>query len=113
MVIALLFFVAVGFLVAVTPGAVLGYFLVAVSRRRPQGARVALLLGGGVVVSTAWLVWIGTTSLVALEVPAVGLSFVATLVSGFSFLAAETHRRRVLQARPVVWPGWAPAAGAR
>lgn len=113
MVLALLFFVAVGFLVAITPGAVLGHFLVAVSRRRPRGARVALLLGCGAALSTAWLVWMGGTDLAWLEIPAAGLSFVATLVSGFAFLARETHRRRRLQAPPVVWPGWAPAADAK
>ncbi|MET9463815.1 hypothetical protein ABZY44_03130 [Streptomyces sp. NPDC006544] len=113
MVLALLLFVAVGFLVAVTPGAVLGYFVVAVSRRRPLGVRVALLLGCGVALSLAWLVRTSATGVVELDIPVAVLPFVATLVSGFSFLSHQTHQRRALQAPPVVWPGWAPAADAK
>lgn len=107
MVIALLIFVAAGFLVAVTPGAVLGYFLVVVSRRLDHGARVALLLAAGAASSVMWLFFVTYTGDV-LAVIVMGLSFVATLVSGFSFLTRETRRRHAHRFPPVVWAGYAP-----
>ncbi|MFD9408192.1 hypothetical protein ACFWBN_14395 [Streptomyces sp. NPDC059989] len=106
MIIALFVFLIVGVMVVVTPGAVLGYVLVVVSGRLPLGARVPLML---VLAAGSASLWLALGGVAAFWQPSiVVLSFSATLISGFTFLARETRRRRAPHTPPVVWPGWHP-----
>ncbi|MFJ6793534.1 hypothetical protein [Streptomyces sp. NPDC091268] len=108
MVIALLVFLVVGVLVAVTPGAALGFGLVAVSRRMHLALRIALLLLLAAGSSVAWGVTVGAANVWR---PAImTLSFGATLASGLVCLLREAGRRRALRRPPVVWPGYHPQA---
>ncbi|MET9961380.1 hypothetical protein ABZ128_20390 [Streptomyces sp. NPDC006326] len=111
MVIALLFFLFVGLIVAVTPGAVLGYAFVALSGRWSPAVRLPLLL---VVAAGTAALWLGIVGAATFWRPAVmAVSFFATLVSGAVFLVRESQRRRAPRSPVVVWPGWQPPADSR
>lgn len=100
MIIAFLVFIMLGVVVAGTPGALLGYVLVVVSRGLSRGARVGLLLVLAAASSALWLVWVGLADPLG---PAVMvLSFTATIVSGATFLGREARRRHALQFPPPV-----------
>ncbi|MGG7572387.1 hypothetical protein [Streptomyces sirii] len=109
MIFALLAFLALGFVVAVTPGAVLGCVFVGLSGKLPRAARVTLLL---VLAAGPAAMWLVVMEIAVIWRLAGGvLSFTATIVSGVAFLAREAHRRRALQFPTAVWPGWSPPGG--
>ncbi|MEU7552820.1 hypothetical protein AB0B01_10725 [Streptomyces sp. NPDC044571] len=111
MVIALLVFLFVGLIVAVTPGAVLGYAFVALSGRLSLRVRLPLLL---VLAAGSAALWLGVIGAVKFWGAAViVVSFTATLVSGAVFLLREAQRRRAPRYPAVVWPGWQPPADSR
>ncbi|KOU86621.1 MULTISPECIES: hypothetical protein [unclassified Streptomyces] len=109
MIIALFVFLAVGVLVAATPGAVLGYAFVAVSGGLSHGKRVGLLLPLAAASASAWLTVVGADN--TWRLPTVTVSFIATLVSGATFLGREANRLRAARFRTGPWPNWQPPAG--
>lgn len=104
MLIAFFLFMILGLLVAVTPGAVLGYAFVAVSGRVSRVARVALLVGLAALSAATWLSVLGADNVWRPSVVAV--SFTATLASGITFLGREAAKRRALQRPAAQWPRW-------
>ncbi|MFB6613094.1 hypothetical protein ACFCV9_02520 [Streptomyces sp. NPDC056367] len=108
MVIALLVFLFLGFLVAVTPGVIVGFAVVATSRRLSLGARILLLL---LLAAGTGALWLGVTGAAGFwRVAAMGLTFLATLASGAAFLGLEALGRRVRRYPHPQWPGWYPSA---
>ncbi|MCJ1676422.1 hypothetical protein MTF65_03460 [Streptomyces sp. APSN-46.1] len=109
MVIAFLIFLALGLVVSVTPGAVLGYFFVVTSRRLRLRARIPLLLVVAAGSSAMWMILVGAANVFR---PAIlALSFAATLVSGITFLLHEAGKRRAARFPAPAWPGYRPPAG--
>ncbi|MBW5482166.1 hypothetical protein [Streptomyces bambusae] len=108
MIITFLIFLAVGLVLAVTPGALLGCVYIAVSGRLSRRPRVVLLFALAAGSSALWVPVVGTTLIWWPTV--VGISFAGTLVSGFTLLGREARRRSARLLPPPVWPGWtAPA----
>ncbi|MFD9337985.1 hypothetical protein ACFWBF_26825 [Streptomyces sp. NPDC060028] len=103
MILIILFFLLLGLAVGITPGAILGYFFVAVSSRLPRGVRILSLLVLAAVSATTWLFVPGVDHI--WRAPLVVLSFAATLASGATFLGREASRRRASRLSAVGWPG--------
>ncbi|MCX5149762.1 hypothetical protein OHB36_23770 [Streptomyces sp. NBC_00320] len=111
MIIALFIFLLLGLIVAVTPGAALGYAFVAVSGRLSRGARVAWLL---VLAAASSLAWLDLAAGADIWRPAlVVVSFTATLASGMTFLAREASRRRAPRYPAPAWPARTPPTDSR
>ncbi|MFD7257596.1 hypothetical protein [Streptomyces sp. NPDC059874] len=104
MVIALLVFMFLGLVAAVTPGAVVGYATVALSRKLSLAARVPLLVVLAMATAAVWLS-VGEAANV-LMVIVMGLSFSATLASGAAFLGLEARKRRTPRYPAPAWQGW-------
>ncbi|MFD7560906.1 MULTISPECIES: hypothetical protein [unclassified Streptomyces] len=93
------------------PGALLGFGCIAASRRLARPARIALLLALGAAGAALWLPAVGTDSSGAL--PIAGVSFIGTLVAGFTTLGRETRRLLAQQYEALPWPQWPQAGAAR
>ncbi|AJT68877.3 hypothetical protein T261_7279 [Streptomyces lydicus] len=105
-IIAFLAFMALGLVVAVAPGAILGYTFVALSGRLSHRVRGPLLLALATGSAAMWLVVVDASNIWRPVI--VMLSFTATLVSGVTSLVLEARRRRAPQFPTAVWPGWYP-----
>ncbi|MGW0395887.1 hypothetical protein ACWDYJ_34465 [Streptomyces sp. NPDC003042] len=104
MIIALLVFLFLGLIVAVTPGVLVGYAFVAVSGRLSLTTRVPLLVV--LAMGTAAL-WLGLGEAANAMLPmAMGLTFLSTLASGAAFLTREAHKRRAPRYPAPAWQGW-------
>ncbi|WP_328972653.1 hypothetical protein [Streptomyces sp. NBC_00239] len=111
MVIALLVFAVAALLVAVTPGAVLGYFFVVTTGRLPLWARVLLLPAVGAGAAAIWLGVLGSDS--TWRPAMMFLSFTAALFSGVTFLVRESRQRRTPRLPAAAWPQWNPPSTPR
>ncbi|MFG2716672.1 hypothetical protein ACGFX2_40110 [Streptomyces goshikiensis] len=104
MIIALLFFLFLGLIVAVAPGLLVGYAFVAVRGRLSLTARVLLLVA--LAMGTALLgLGLGEPASVLLPL-AMLVSFLATLASGAMFLGLEARRRRAPRYPAPAWQSW-------
>ena len=111
MLIALLVLALLGFLVAVTPGVVVGYAFVATTSRLRLGVRIPVLLLVAAATGAMWTGLMGADNL--WRSTAIGLTFLTTLASGAGFLGREAHKRRARQYPHPLWPGWYPPAANR
>ncbi|MGW2269689.1 hypothetical protein [Streptomyces yangpuensis] len=104
MIIALFVFLFVGAVLAATPGAALGYAFVAVSARLSHGVRILLLVLLAAASAATWLTVLEAG--IVWRPAVVTLSFIATLVSGATFLEREAGRLRAARFRTRPWPNW-------
>ncbi|MFJ8018331.1 hypothetical protein [Streptomyces sp. NPDC096339] len=104
-------FLLIGLVVAVTPGVVVGYAFVAMSRRLSLGVRIPALLVVAAGTGALWTAAMGAIH--SWGVIAIGLTSLATLASGAAFLGLEAAKRRVRRYPHPQWPGWYPPAAHR
>ncbi|MEV4196070.1 hypothetical protein [Streptomyces toxytricini] len=104
MIIVALVLLLLAFLAAVVPGAVAGYAFVAVSRRLPAPARIALL---PVAATGPAGMWVALMDRGDPWRPAFVLfSFLTAVVSGAAFLVREGRMRRAAAVPASAGPSW-------
>ncbi|MEV7522660.1 hypothetical protein [Streptomyces sp. NPDC091371] len=104
MVIALLVFLFLGLVVATVPGLLVGFVFVVTTKRLSRKVRIPSLVVVAAVVAALWLSLGGVADLWL--VTAMGLTFMATLVSGATFLGIEAARKRRVLRYPAPAPAW-------
>ncbi|MFJ4776484.1 hypothetical protein [Streptomyces sp. NPDC088762] len=91
------YWIFLGLVAACTPGALLGFVVIADSHGLPRWARITLLLALGAAWASAWMLLFHNPHL---EQAFMALSFASTAISGFTTLGAQDRKRRT-SGRPI------------